>query len=256
MKYTTFRSLVALGGAAVLVGGIAWCTGGKSDATRTRSLASPGTGALPASKPTPRAAAVAGIYTDLLLQRLGTEAKEDKWKDALGSTGPKVNLYAEGNTWTRAKVDLDRDEKWDEKWELKGGVVTRQVAAQDDERYGPVQTWADGQWAGAAEPAAAPPVTSSPAGPREVDQAMAQALKSPVQGKVKDATKGRPFKINLYSDDGKRFNRAKVDLDRDDKWDESWTLGADGSTERKVSPADDETYTEVHVLDGDRWVRK
>lgn len=45
-------------------------------------------------------------------------------------------------------------------------------------------------------------------------------LSQPVQEKIKDATKEKPYKANLYSDDGARWNHAKVDLDRDDKDDE------------------------------------
>ena len=73
--------------------------------------------------------------------------------------------------------------------------------------------------------------------------------------KKKDASKGRPYKINLYQDAGKNsVNRAKVDLDRDDKWDEKWTFdGTDIS--RKVAPADDESYSETYTWNGKEWVK-
>lgn len=93
-----------------------------------------------------------------------------------------------------------------------------------------------------------------PAGLRAVDRDVLDLLRRPVQAKIKDASKGKPWKINLYSDDGAAFNRAKVDLDRDDKWDESWSFKT--PTERKVAPADDENYTEVWVLAGESWKRK
>lgn len=74
--------------------------------------------------------------------------------------------------------------------------------------------------------------------------------------KKKDITKGRPYKINLYQDAGKNsVNRAKVDLDRDDKWDEKWTF--DGSNiSRKVAPAADESYSESYVWNGAEWVNE
>jgi hypothetical protein len=74
--------------------------------------------------------------------------------------------------------------------------------------------------------------------------------------KKKDVTKGRAYKVNLYQDDGKTsVNRAKIDLDRDDKFDEKWTF--DGETvSRKVAPADDENYTEESVWDGSGWVSR
>ena len=68
--------------------------------------------------------------------------------------------------------------------------------------------------------------------------------------KRKDVTTGRAFKVNVYQDDGhSTVNRAKVDLDRDDKWDEKWTF--DGATiTRQIAPADDETYTTTQFWDG------
>jgi hypothetical protein len=54
-------------------------------------------------------------------------------------------------------------------------------------------------------------------------------------------------------------NRLKVDLDRDEKWDEKWTFASDGGTDgvkRQVAPNDDEAYTEEYRLDGERWRRK
>jgi|GEM_PF-4367584 len=71
--------------------------------------------------------------------------------------------------------------------------------------------------------------------------------------KAKDAWPG-PVKVNLYQDDGhSTINRAKVDLDRDDKWDEKWTF-EDGRISKKVAPEDDEQYTQVLVLIDNNWV--
>lgn len=97
------------------------------------------------------------------------------------------------------------------------------------------------------------PEASSPT--REVDQfVMGWKGKDLGASKRKDVTKGRAYKVNLYQDDGKAsVSRAKIDLDRDDKWDEKWTF--DGETvSRKVAPADDENYTEETVWDGSGWV--
>jgi hypothetical protein len=74
--------------------------------------------------------------------------------------------------------------------------------------------------------------------------------------KKKDARKGNAWKINLYQDDGNStMNRAKVDLDRDDKWDEKWTF--DGKNiSRKVSPNDDEDYADEYDWDGSTWMKR
>ncbi|MCO4771902.1 MAG: hypothetical protein KDA24_17860 [Deltaproteobacteria bacterium] len=70
--------------------------------------------------------------------------------------------------------------------------------------------------------------------------------------KMKDVSKGRPYKINVYKDAGSSaVNRAKVDVDRDDKWDEKWTFEEAGGVTRKVAPSDDENYTvEQRWVDG------
>ncbi len=191
----------------------------------------------------------------------------DKIKDATRGKPWKVNIYSDDKVrFNRIKVDLDRDEKADESWTIKAdGSVERNVAEADDEKYnrhwrldrtsGWVSLDAPAQVAPTAT-ATATPVAASGAGLRAVDADMMALVKGPAQEKVKDATKGKPWKINLYSDDGARFGRAKVDLNRNDKWDESWTFGAEGSVERKVAPGDDENYTEVFVLNNNTWQKK
>ncbi|MCK6503882.1 hypothetical protein L6R53_10860 [Myxococcota bacterium] len=75
--------------------------------------------------------------------------------------------------------------------------------------------------------------------------------------KKKDTTKGRAWKVNVYQDAGNTSaNRAKVDLDRDDRWDEKWTFEGDGRVSRQVAPADDEQYTETWVWNGQDWQRE
>lgn len=110
-----------------------------------------------------------------------------------------------------------------------------------------------------AAPAAPAPVaaeaTPMPAGAREVDTVvLSYSGKAIGTDKLKDVTKGKPFKVNVYQDDGKpTANRAKVDLDRDDKWDEKFTFDG-GTITREVAPADDEAYTEKYHWDGSGWV--
>ncbi len=92
---------------------------------------------------------------------------------------------------------------------------------------------------------------------RDVDKAvMRWAGKDLGSKKLKDVTKGRPYKVNVYQDSGNStMNRAKVDLNRNDKWDEKWTF--DGSSiSRKVAPADDENYSENYVWNGSAWAKE
>lgn len=190
----------------------------------------------------------------------------EKFKDAI--PGPiKVNVYSDdGKTWNRAKMDLDRDDKWDESWSFKFGPsgnllsVERKVSTHDDETYDQhlVATEAGWQDPGAVVATATTMTgTTAKAGNtslREVDTVMMSLLGSlKPTSKIKDATRGKPYKINLYSDDGTAWNRAKVDLDRDDKWDESWTIRSPNDVERKVAPNDDEQYTERFQLTPAGW---
>lgn len=275
MKYKTFRAII-ITVALALASGLAWQCKNAIEArdafevaqlraaeAREREAAD---AALAAGQPLPAASADPAdprvTVERALLGLLGTPAADDKLKDAV--PGPiKVNVYREGDVWARAKVDLDRDDKWDEKWHIQGGVIVREIAPADDENY--VQTWrrVGDFWEGDAanqpglphpkEAAAAALAGAATPGLRPVDQDLLGLLKAPVQAKIKDATEGTPYKINLYSDGGARFERAKVDLDRDDKWDEKWTIGEDGAIERQVAPADDEVYTETYRLADGTW---
>jgi hypothetical protein len=112
-----------------------------------------------------------------------------------------------------------------------------------------------------AAPAAVP--TPAPAVP--VDAPSGRAVDRVVLGyrgknlgadKLKDVSAGQSFKVNVYQDAGEATaNRAKVDLDRDEKWDEKYTFGPDG-VEREVAPNDDEAYSEVWTWTGSGWARK
>lgn len=254
MKFKTFQAL-SIGGGVLVSGVVIFLIGHalldqppehepKLELTIANSTPPP---------PTPRATPDPKSFQDALLARLGQPSRgETKIKDLLGPAGPKVNLYADAGVWNRAKVDRDRDEKWDEKWRWEDGIVYRATAPNDDETYGPEQIV--GEPEPEANPAANVDEATATTELREVDTLMLELLELPVQSKIKDASKGRSFKINLYSDDGQRFNRAKVDLDRDDKWDEQWTFKPDGAIEREVAPADDEDYSQRFVLEaGVRW---
>jgi len=73
--------------------------------------------------------------------------------------------------------------------------------------------------------------------------------------KLKDVSRGRPYKINVYKDTGHTtVNRAKVDLDRDDKWDEKWTFESGGGVTRKSAPSDDENYSVEERWNGSAFV--
>lgn len=79
---------------------------------------------------------------------------------------------------------------------------------------------------------------------------------APSSDKVKDATPNRPYKVNLYAEGGK-YVRAKVDLNRNDKWDEKWSFDEKGGEriyKRQVSPTDDDqNYPDKFKLRNKMW---
>ena len=167
MKYTTFRNLVVIGGLGALLGTCTLCSRRARDTASqppvvTSTAPSPAT-SVPSSAPSSSAtesprplpvqatkaapivqkteAAGPGLalrpLDEEVLRLAGQRVNTDKVKDALPGRPYKINLYAEGGRVVRAKVDLNRNEKWDEKWsfEIEGGApaVKRQVSPADDD---------------------------------------------------------------------------------------------------------------------------
>lgn len=215
-----------------------------------------------------------------ILARIPGGAPGDKVKDAFPSASYKVNLYGEGGQVTRLKVDLDRDEKWDEKWTLSAPGqlegLKRQVSEADDEVYGREYLLEGGAFrllGGEPEPApgAQPPAPEQPpAGPASPTSALApherqliERVQAGIGGpgqKLKDPWKEGP-KVNVYHDEGEQIpNRAKVDLDRDGKWDEKWSFEQTPEglkVKRQVSSADDDAlYDREYRLREGKWALK
>lgn len=165
MKYTTFRNLLLLCGAsAVIAAGAYACSRGTSGSSASglpsSSASSPAPSAptapatvlvvtppdpSPAAPVTsaPASATAAGsnalrpVDRDILAWRKTAAITGEKAKDVFPGKPYKVDGYKdEGKTGvSRVKVDLDRDGKWDEKWDFEGDKVKRKVAPADDENY-------------------------------------------------------------------------------------------------------------------------
>jgi hypothetical protein len=52
------------------------------------------------------------------------------------------------------------------------------------------------------------------------------------------------------------WNRAKIDYNKNKKWDEKWTFSKDGNIKRQVSTKDNEDYDLSYHLKGDNWIIK
>jgi len=91
---------------------------------------------------------------------------------------------------------------------------------------------------------------------RPMDRDLLARAHEPFSGtKLKDALPGRSYKVDCYRDEGHdAINRCKVDLNRNEKWDEKWTFGPE--VKREVAPNDDDVYSEEWRLRDEVWVRK
>ena len=150
MKYKTFRNLITVGGVTLLLGvcGLSSCllSGDSPQKTQNAPIVSSTPTATPVQQNTGKRSADQAVVEYLNRQ---PNATGEKIKDAFPRESFKVNIYRDGNspTWTRLKIDLDRDEKDDEKWTLSNGQPDkRQVSTRDDGNYDLEYRWRGGQW--------------------------------------------------------------------------------------------------------------
>ena len=141
MRYTTFRTLAITGGIVVVAGVLALLWPSRRSAT---PVATPTRVALPAENGAVRQ------VDRLILQYLATHpTPTDKAKDVLPHERVKVNLYRDGTApyWSRLKIDLNRNDRDDEKWTLRDGKPwKRQVSTQDNEHYDQEYLWHNDHW--------------------------------------------------------------------------------------------------------------
>jgi hypothetical protein len=197
----------------------------------------------------------------------------DKVKDASKGKSYKINLYKDAGKQAvnRAKVDVNRNDKFDEKYTFEDGTITLEVAPADDEKYTKTYHWTGTGWL----PEGATPTTPTTPTQAEVQptptgagakadlparvydaEVIAWKDKSISGDKIKDASKGKAYKVNLYMDAGHTtVNRAKVDVNRNDKFDEKYTFEP-GKITLQRAPADDEQYTETYHWTGAGWAKQ
>lgn len=249
MKLSTFITIAACVGVLGVTGTVLLWPEPKPDPPpppETSATLTPPTGG--ASPPVESTPPVGEVDQDIL-RWAGQDLGEPKKKDVTSGKPYKINVYQDEGSATahRAKVDLDRDDAWDIKITY-GDPITQQRSTNDDEVYDVEVFWDGTAWvAEGAEPSV--DETAVAALPEELSW-MGKNLGVP---KIKDATKGKPYKINVYQDEGHATaNRAKVDQDRDDKWDVKISY-TDPPT-RQVSSNDDEVYDVEETWDGSAWV--
>lgn len=143
-----------------------------------------------------------------------------KGKDVLGPASPwKLNLYDDDGDgqYDRAKLDKDRDDVDDEKWNFKNG----QWEKQNGELVWNGQRWDSRN---SSTPNSAKPSDVILARYRNAIR-LADGRANPT-GKGKDVLgESSPWKLNLYDDDKNgKWERAKLDRNRDDVDDEKWNF--------------------------------
>lgn len=169
MKFKTFRALAITGavllGVGASVAGYSACNKGEKEATASataKDAEGPKSAQGPAPAKTAAPAATTGAPTQApaagnlrpmdrkVLDRVAQGIASDKVKDAIKGESYKVNLYKEADGKRRVKIDLDRDDKWDEKWTFEDDSgqekVKRQVASKDDENYNQEYRLEAGSW--------------------------------------------------------------------------------------------------------------
>ncbi|MBL4845474.1 MAG: hypothetical protein JKY65_08115 [Planctomycetes bacterium] len=220
-----------------------------------------------------------------ILERIEQGCSASKIKDALKGRTYKVNLYGKNGQVVRLKVDLDRDDRWDEKWTLEAPGqlegLKRQISTADDGvSYDRELIYRGGVFRPKGAAPVKPPPSSGGGTPEPSDGGtdpsgdstgnlephqvkLIEQVQRGIGGpgkKLKDPWKSGP-KVNVYHDEGKTIpNRAKVDLDRDGKWDEKWNfepLPGGLKVKRQVSTADDNvSYDRDYRLREGSWVLK
>lgn len=104
--------------------------------------------ALPVRLPGEPAAGLSSrSYDAYLIETLGrSSGKLGDREDALGPKSPRVDVKQEGGVFKTAEVDLDRDGKWDERWEMSDGRLLRRISPEDDGRFTKELAFVAGVW--------------------------------------------------------------------------------------------------------------
>lgn len=168
-------------------------------------------------------------------------------KDLLRAPAWKVNFYEDTGDFVfdRLKIDFERDGNWDEAftrksdghWERDGDGMHLEALARTN----------------GSSPYYKLPATSE----QEQYIAVLNASRLVVKpnSSAKDITKGTGWKINIYEDTGDDLlDRIKIDKNRDDVWDEAWSIKSDGHWERDGDGVHLETLagapTSIRSIDG------
>jgi len=181
--------------------------------------------------------------------------------DAMPDSPAKVTLQKEnspdGPRVRRMTIDLDRDGRIDEIWMFTGFDKVQRHVKMHEEHYTDLYDLDGDKWKlvqGFGATALMEPTdsTDNVFDLRPVDQDVLPLVGTKVSGKQEDALPGKAYRVNLYSmNRSQRVDRIDIDIDRDNKVDERWNVR--GQIRRETNPGDDGKFTEVYVLQKDKW---
>jgi hypothetical protein len=207
-----------------------------------------------------------------ILDRLAAPAPSARANDIFPRELAEVDLAVVTDNLTgktevrRVYIDLNRDGKNDEEWIVHGTEVTRTAsplpgAGGRVDHYkleGDGWTLTEGTGLTAMQEPVAPTPPPPPIDLRDLDRQILGVVAAPanIQGRVaRDITSGKPMRVQVF----KNYNqtaveRVQIDFDRDDQWDEKWSVRGQ-EVSRAVSPKDDGKYSERYALKNGKWQR-
>ncbi|MFO0618318.1 MAG: hypothetical protein U0414_37335 [Polyangiaceae bacterium] len=160
MRYSTFRALMIAGGVLCVGAGVAGAA--ISLGTQPAPAVAAATESAKPTPPPPKEATILRSPTattsaevaalrpmdKALLDKLHEPLRADSQKDAFPQQAYRVNVYQEAGHTTpnRLDVDLNRNEKWDERWTVDGAAIKREVAPSDDEHFTKEYVLENGSW--------------------------------------------------------------------------------------------------------------
>lgn len=201
------------------------------------------------------------------------------WKGQEARSGARQERIADGvvtaiqedgyDTIGRLEVDLDDDRGIDEVWVFQPNQVVRHVASRDDGQFDRAWLWTGAGWVRAQRPGElvvtpAPSLSGwvrglfAPPPPppllRAVDlDVLAWRGRDLGGARTVEIARGKPWRILLVQEEGgAAITRARVDLDRDEWFDERITFRGD-TVIREVSTADDGRYDQAWRWVGSGW---
>jgi len=243
IRYQTVRNIgIGVLGAGAIAGIVVAASGSSTPTPAPTLVSTPTPASAPSRTPAPAVTPTVALDDATIAARGDQPASPgEKIKDAFKGNPTKVNLYEEtqDTRYDRLKIDANRDDVWDVQW-------TRDDAGRWQREDG--QVMLDGHWqAVPTNPQIPPtpmaaPTPSTPATATTASEPFAAQLETvantmlegkATSEKLKDLFRGNGPKVNLYDDDKDgRWDRAKIDFDRDEVDDEKLTQKG-GFIERK-----------------------